>query len=56
MVVSRKRDPIAPDAPLLLFENALEQVSSYKYLGMLLTDDLSWSIDIEKSPFLYLQL
>ena len=47
MVVSRKRDPPEPDVPLLLFGSALERVDSYKYLGVLLTGDLSWSLQVE---------
>ena len=36
-----------PNAPLQLFSSALERVDSYKYLGVLLTDDLSWSMQVE---------
>ena len=47
VIVSRKRNPPEPAAPLQLFGNALERVDSYKYLGVLLTDDLSWSLQVE---------
>ena len=35
------------DVPLLLFGSALERVDSYRYLGVLLTGDLSWSLQVE---------
>ena len=47
MVVSHKRAPLVPGIPLLLFGSALERVDSYEYLGMLLTGDLSWSLQVE---------
>ena len=47
IVVSRKRAPLVPDVPLLLFGSALERVDSYKYLGVLLSDDLSWSLQVK---------
>ena len=47
MVVSRKRAPLVPDVPLPLFGSALERVDSYKYLGVLLSGDLSWSLQVE---------
>ena len=43
MIVSRKRAPTLPETPLELLGNELERVNSYKYLGVLLTSDLSWS-------------
>ena len=43
MIVSRKKTPTLPDNPLRLLEDDLERVDSYKYLGVLLTNDLSWS-------------
>ena len=43
MIISRKRVPTLPDCPLQLHGNELEQVDCYKYLGVLLTSDLSWS-------------
>ena len=47
MVVSHKRAPLVPDVSLLLFGSALERVDSYKYLGVLLTGDLSLSLQVE---------
>ena len=47
MVVSRKKNPLVPYIPLQLFGNALERVDSYRYLGVLLTGDLSWSLQVE---------
>ena len=47
MVISRKINPTLPDAPLQLFGTSLDQVDSYKYLGVLLTGNLSWSLQVE---------
>ena len=47
MIVSRKRNPPEPYVPLQLFGSPLERVDSYKYLGVLLTGDLSWSLQVE---------
>lgn len=46
MIISRKKEPITPQCALMLNGNNLEQVKSYKYLGLLLTADLSWSSHI----------
>ena len=43
MQVSRKRSPLSPDTPLTLNGSILETVTSYKYLGLLISSDLSWS-------------
>ena len=43
MLISRKRHPLQPIQPLLLNGEVLEIVDTYKYLGILLTHDLSWS-------------
>ena len=47
MIVSRKRNPPEPVVPLKLFDSALDRVDNYKYLGVLLTDNLSWSMQVE---------
>ena len=44
MTISRKKKPITPQRALTLNNSILEQVESYKYLGLLLTADLSWSL------------
>ena len=45
MVISRKRAPTAPDhqAPLLLHNLVLSRVCTFKYLGVLLAEDLAWT-------------
>ena len=43
MTVSRKKSPSLPTEPLQLLGNELERVDCYRYLGVLLTSDLSWS-------------
>ena len=46
MLISRKRTRLEPP-PLLINGHALEQVECFKYLGLLLASDLSWSPHIE---------
>ena len=46
MTVSRKQSPLVPSNPLKLFGTPLQKVDCYKYLGLLLTTNLSWSAHI----------
>ena len=46
MIVSRKQSPTVPSDPLKLFGNPMQRVDCYKYLGLLLTMNLSWSTHI----------
>ena len=46
MTISRKRNSVYP-AQFLLNGIQLEQVETFKYLGVLLSSDLSWSAHIE---------
>ena len=43
MVISRKRSPTAPEAPLLLHNLSLSKVTTFKCLGVLLAEDLAWT-------------
>ena len=47
MVISRKRNSVQPYAQFVLNGRPLEQVETFKYLGILLSSDLSWSAHIE---------
>ena len=42
MVISRKRLNLIPSPPLYLNGTRLDQVKSYKYLGVTITSNLSW--------------
>ena len=42
MVISRKRSNLIPSPPLYLNGSQLDQVKSYKYLGVTITSNLSW--------------
>ena len=46
MIISRKRSPITPANFLQLHDIPLQQVDCYKYLGLLLTSNLTWSTHI----------
>ena len=47
MLISRKRIPNVPDVPLLLGNCPLQRVSVFKYLGVLLSEDMSWSPHVQ---------
>ena len=47
MLISRKRMPSVPDGPLLLGNCPLQRVDVFKYLGVLLSQDMSWSPHIQ---------
>ena len=46
MLVSRKRNTAVCLKPLQLDGEVLETVECYKYLGVMLTSDLSWSVHV----------
>ena len=48
MVISRKRQPIVPLTPILVCANVLERVNSFKYLGVWITKDLTWSSHVNE--------
>jgi len=48
MVISRKRFPIQPMFSLSISNIPLEKVSTFKYLGVWISDDLKWSKHIEQ--------
>ena len=43
MVISRRRGRSVPTQTLSLHDVPMERVRKYKYLGVILTDDLTWS-------------
>ena len=47
MVISRKRSPYQPIIPLTVDNLLIEQVQSYRYLGVWLTSTLTWSVQVE---------
>ena len=47
MHISRKRNPILPMCPLHLGITNLESVKMFKYLGVLISCDLSWSLHVD---------
>ena len=47
MHVSRKRSPLSPIIPITLNGSVLETVDTFKYLGLLISSDLSWTNHIE---------
>ena len=47
MIVSRRKTASTPSSPLLLEGHSLEQVEMFKYLGVLLSHDLSWGEHVQ---------
>ena len=47
MIVSRRKRPTCPYPPLVLDGTAIEMVSHFKYLGVWISDDLTWGKHIE---------
>jgi len=47
MVVSRRRTASTPLQPLLLDNHPLDQVKMFKYLGVLMSHDLSWGEHVQ---------
>ena len=47
MLVSHRRAYTSPDPVIYLYGHSVEQVSAFKYLGLLLTSNLSWSAHIK---------
>ena len=48
IIASRKRQPTLPSSGLHLNGEALEHVRSYRYLGILVTETLTWSEHIQQ--------
>ena len=47
MHASRKRSPLSPTTPITLNGSILKVVTTYKYLGLHISSDLSWSYHIQ---------
>ena len=47
MIISRKKNPPQPLVPLHLKGESLELVTSFKYLGIHISHDLSWSDHVQ---------
>ena len=48
----QKEDPSVPDGPFLLGNCSLQRINVYKYLSVLLSQDISWSphVQTEEDP------
>ena len=50
-IISRKRSPLSPEHPLRLFGCPTQSVNCYKYLGLLITNNLTWSAHVRDCSF-----
>ena len=48
MVISKLRGRSIPSQQMMLLDQPMDRVSSYRYLGVIISEDLSWSPHIEK--------
>ena len=48
MVISKRRSQAVPFQSMMLYSQPMDRVSSYKYLGVTICDELSWSLHIDK--------
>ena len=48
MVISKLRGRSIPSQQMMLLDQPMDRVSSYRYLGVIISDNLSWSTHIEK--------
>ena len=49
MTISRKRSPVTLTSPLLLNGTPIAKVETFKYLGLLISSDLSWTSHIDSA-------
>ena len=46
MIISRRNSPTLPLNQLYLLGNPLQRMECYKYLGLLISSNMSWSVHI----------
>ena len=48
MVISKRRSQAVPFQSMMLYSQPMDRIFSYKYLGVTICDELSWSLHIDK--------